>query len=77
MCLCVCVCVCGLSSRVLLQRGKGMFYLGVGLLVFFMAPDSLEKSMAGSWGINNVAALVIAIAFVWQEVHKRPVLQGA
>lgn len=38
------------------QRGKGMFYWGVGLLICFIAPDGTRD-----WGINNVAALVLAI----------------
>jgi hypothetical protein len=40
------------------QRGKGLFYLGVGILVLFMKPNSEQMS---GWGINNVAALVLAI----------------
>ena len=43
-----------------LQRGKGMFYLGVGILVFFMGTHPNEKN-GGHWGINNVAALYLAI----------------
>ena len=38
------------------QRGKGMFYWGVGLLICFIAPDGTRD-----WGVNNVAALVLAI----------------
>lgn len=39
-----------------LQRGKGLFYMGVGLLVLYIAP------MASSvWGLNNIAALFLAI----------------
>merc|ERR1711988_1871220 len=41
-----------------LQRGKGLFYFGVGILVFFMAPDTAASAI-GHWGINNVAALVL------------------
>ena len=39
-----------------LQRGKGAFYWGVGLLICFIAPDG-----SSSWGFNNVAALILAI----------------
>ena len=42
------------------QRGKGLFYFGVGLLVFFMAPKG-ESTLTGHWGVNNVAAMVLAI----------------
>jgi len=38
-----------------LQRGKGLFYLGVGLLVLYISPDGTS-----SWGRNNVAALFLA-----------------
>jgi len=38
-----------------LQRGKGLFYWGVGLLVLFIGPDS------NSWGLNNVAAIFLAV----------------
>uniref|UniRef100_A0A6T0BU72 Uncharacterized protein n=1 Tax=Chrysotila carterae TaxID=13221 RepID=A0A6T0BU72_CHRCT len=38
-----------------LQRGKGAFYWGVGLMVLFISPDNTSK-----WGLNNVAALVLA-----------------
>jgi hypothetical protein len=40
-----------------LQRGKGLFYLGVGLLVFYIAP----MTASSHWGLNNVAALFLAI----------------
>ena len=36
-----------------LQRGKGLFYLGVGLLVFCIAPGDYH------WGVNNIAALLL------------------
>jgi len=39
----------------MLQRGKGAFYLGVGVLVMFMSPNT------SFFGINNVAAIVLAI----------------
>ena len=39
------------------QRGKGIFYLGVGILVFFMDTNGADSS----WGVNNVAALFLAI----------------
>uniref|UniRef100_A0A7S0LKQ8 Uncharacterized protein n=1 Tax=Coccolithus braarudii TaxID=221442 RepID=A0A7S0LKQ8_9EUKA len=39
-----------------LQRGKGAFYWGVGLLVLFIGPDGSSK-----WGLNNVAALFLAL----------------
>jgi hypothetical protein len=39
-----------------LQRGKGLYYLGVGLLVLYIGPDGTS-----SWGLNNVAALLLAI----------------
>ena len=42
------------------QRGKGIFYLGVGILVFFMAPDG-KSTWVGKWGVTNVAAMVLAI----------------
>jgi len=38
------------------QRGKGAFYWGVGLLVLFIGPDGSSK-----WGLNNVAALFLAL----------------
>ena len=38
------------------QRGKGMFYLAVGLLVLYIGPDGTH-----AWGLNNVAALILAI----------------
>jgi glucose dehydrogenase len=41
-----------------LQRGKGIFYVGVGLLVFFIAPAGNEKDWF-HWGVINVAALVL------------------
>ena len=37
------------------QRGKGAFYLGVGLLVAFMTPTT---SMLG---VNNIAAIILAV----------------
>ena len=48
------------------QRGKGLFYLGVGILVFFISPKTIgegtiTESIMGHWGVNNVAALVLAI----------------
>lgn len=46
-----------------LQRGKGLFYIGVGILVFFIAPNT-SGSMFGRWGVNNVAALVLTIVGV-------------
>lgn len=41
-----------------LQRGKGAFYLGVGLLVCFMTPTGTG---VGPFGVNNVAAIILAI----------------
>merc|ERR1712070_991485 len=38
-----------------LQRGKGAFYLGVGLLVVFMSPTTSVL------GVNNVAAIFLAV----------------
>lgn len=38
------------------QRGKGLFCLGVGLLIIFIQPDGTSR-----WGLNNVAALFLAI----------------
>ena len=38
-----------------LQRGKGAFYLGVGLLVVFMSPTT------STVGINNIAAIFLAV----------------
>lgn len=37
------------------QRGKGTFYCGVGLLVFFIGTGN------GGWGLNHVAALLLAL----------------
>ena len=39
-----------------LQRGKGLFYLGIGLLVLYIAPSGTS-----SWGLDNIAALFLAI----------------
>jgi len=39
-----------------LQRGKGGFYLCVGLLVLYIGPDGTSH-----WGLNNVAALFLAV----------------
>ena len=39
-----------------LQTGKGIFYLGIGILVFFIGPDS-----ENGWGLNNVSAIVLAV----------------
>lgn len=39
-----------------IQRGKGAFYWGVGLLVLFIGPDG-----SSTWGLNNVAALFLAL----------------
>ena len=41
------------------QRGKGMFYACVGLLVFFIGPSG-ENNDGSHWGVNNVAALLLA-----------------
>eukprot|EP00320_Phaeocystis_rex_P014345 CAMPEP_0119057334 /NCGR_PEP_ID=MMETSP1178-20130426/1812_1 /TAXON_ID=33656 /ORGANISM="unid sp, Strain CCMP2000" /LENGTH=195 /DNA_ID=CAMNT_0007038151 /DNA_START=53 /DNA_END=640 /DNA_ORIENTATION=- len=38
-----------------LQRGKGLFYCGVGILVFFIGTGG------GGWGLNNVAAMFLFI----------------
>ena len=38
------------------QRGKGMFYWGVGLLILYIGPVGTS-----AWGLNNVAALCLAI----------------
>ena len=43
------------------QRGKGTFYCGVGLLVFFIGTGD------GGWGLNHVAALLLAHG---ADVHK-------
>ena len=43
-----------------LQRGKGMFYLGVGALVFFIGPEGHSSNWVQPWGVNNVAALCLA-----------------
>ena len=43
-----------------LQRGKGLFYMGVGLLTFFIAPDYGKTSWFGSWGVMNVSSLALA-----------------
>ena len=41
-----------------LQRGKGAFYLGVGLLVCFMSPSGSSQPAVG---VNNVAAIFLAV----------------
>lgn len=41
-----------------LQRGKGAFYLGVGLLVCFMSPSGNSQP---ALGVNNVAAIILAV----------------
>ena len=57
-----------------------MFYLGVGLLVFFMAPADVAvktedggvaytHSFFGRWGVNNVAALFLAIVGAIHALH--------
>ena len=62
------------------QRGKGLFYLGVGVLVFFMGPTddaahgsdnpvSWASYFTGNWGVNNVAALVLAIVGGMHTCH--------
>ena len=38
-----------------LQRGKGLFYCGVGVLVFFIGTGN------GGWGLNNAAAIFLFI----------------
>jgi len=38
-----------------LQRGKGLFYCGVGVLVFFIGTGD------GGWGLNNAAAMLLFI----------------
>ena len=38
-----------------LQRGKGLFYCGVGVLVFFIGTGN------GGWGLNNAAAMFLFI----------------
>lgn len=43
------------------QRGKGCFYLGVGILICFMRPTSTWAGAFSVWGVNNVAALVLAL----------------
>mmetsp|Transcript_13680 Transcript_13680/g.32691 ORF Transcript_13680/g.32691 Transcript_13680/m.32691 type:complete len:203 (+) Transcript_13680:44-652(+) len=43
-----------------LQRGKGLFYMGVGLLCFYIAPEARESSWFGSWGAMNVSAIALA-----------------
>ena len=60
VCLTACLVLCP-------QRGKGIFYLGVGLLVLFMSAKTTSTSTTGAsittnyWGVNNVAALFLAI----------------
>ena len=55
VCLTACLFLCP-------QRGKGIFYLGVGLLVLFMsAKTTTETGTSTYWGVNNVAALFLAI----------------
>ena len=50
-----------------LQRGKGCFYLGVGLLVVFMDPsgnDANGRPIVIKFGITNISALVLAVVGV-------------
>ena len=42
-----------------LQRGKGAFFMGVGILVFFIWPEGDKGRLV--WGINNVSALMLSI----------------
>jgi hypothetical protein len=62
-----------------LQRGKGLFYLGVGLLVFFIEPTT-GPSVGGHWGINNLAALFLAVVGVlhtFRLCHEQSAPSGA
>ena len=47
------------------QRGKGLFYCGVGILVFFMGPNNTTWH----WGVNNIAALVLALVGALHTFH--------
>ena len=42
-----------------LQRGKGAFFMGIGILVFFIWPEGDQGRLV--WGVNNVSALMLAI----------------
>ena len=46
-----------------LQRGKGAFYLGAGILTFFMGTCGTTEGSCSwkGWGVTNVAALYLAI----------------
>ena len=48
------------SEFLALQRGKGLFYMGVGLLTFFIAPNYEKTGWLGSWGVMNVSSLALA-----------------
>mmetsp|Transcript_7377 Transcript_7377/g.12418 ORF Transcript_7377/g.12418 Transcript_7377/m.12418 type:complete len:205 (+) Transcript_7377:36-650(+) len=50
------------------QRGKGASYLGVALLVFCIGPQD-EQNRRG-WGVNNVAAVCLAIVGVMHMLPK-------
>ena len=66
-----------------LQTGKGIFYLGIGILVFFIAPEEARPSHCSDdseeaecntsyvfhWGVINVAALCLAIVGFFHTFH--------
>ena len=60
-----------------LQRGKGLFYCGVGVLVFFIGTGD------GGWGLNNAAAMLLFIdggihtCAALSYHHSSPAPQGA
>merc|ERR1719263_1806696 len=39
-----------------------MFYLGVGLPIYYIGPYKAVSGWAGSWGVNNFAAIPLAVA---------------
>jgi len=59
-----------------LQRGKGAFYLGVGLLTFFIGPNMGQSSWTGQWGVMNIAALMLAVVG-WVHTFKLVAEKGA
>jgi len=57
-----------------LQRGKGLFYMGVGLLCFFIAPN-VKAGWVGRWGVMNVSSMALAAvggAHTFQVVVEKP-----
>jgi len=59
-----------------LQRGKGLFYMGVGLLCFFIAPSGTGSAgIFGRWGVMNFSSMLLAAvggAHTFQVVTEKP-----